>query len=132
MLTVPGIALAVTRTDLLSDQIGEHPILQQVKRSFNPARSGNVFIVQSRSWFFHSKYNQLSAMHGSPYAYDTHVPIMIAGPGVPTRKVRRRVGPEDIAPTLATYLGIKPPSGSTGDILVEVFETQSSFTPSAR
>jgi predicted AlkP superfamily pyrophosphatase or phosphodiesterase len=124
MLEIPGIALAVTRTDLLSGRVGEEPILQRVKRSFNPARSGNVLIVQSPSWFLHSKYRQLSAMHGSPYPYDTHVPIMIAGPGIPALEVHRRVAPEDIAPTLAAYLGIESPTGSTGDALVEVFRSE--------
>jgi predicted AlkP superfamily pyrophosphatase or phosphodiesterase len=124
MLKIPGIALAVTRTDLLSGRVGDEPILQRVKHSFHPTRSGNVLIIQSPSWFLHSKYAQVSAMHGSPYPYDTHVPIMIAGPGIPVLKVHRRVAPEDIAPTLAAYLGIESPSGSTGDILVELFRSE--------
>lgn len=33
---------------------------------------------------------------------------------------RKLVGPEDIASTITTYLGIKPPSGSTGKALTEV------------
>ena len=31
------------------------------------------------------------------------------------------VSPHDIAPTLAAYLGIKPPSGSAGKTLTEIF-----------
>ena len=124
MLTIPGIALAVTRTDLLSGRVGNGPIHERVKRSFHPTRSGNVFIVQSPSWFLHTKYEQLSAMHGSPYPYDTHVPIMIAGPGVPALTVHRRVAPEAVAATLAAYLGIESPTGSSGDVLVEIFRSE--------
>jgi hypothetical protein len=61
----------------------------------------------------------LAAIHGSPWAYDTHVPIMIAGPGVPRLTVHRRVGPEDIAATISTYLGTKLPSGASGELLFE-------------
>jgi arylsulfatase A-like enzyme len=64
----------------------------------------------------------MAAIHGSPWRYDTHVPILFAGPGVRNRKVSRRVAPYDIAPTLANYLGVKPPSGSVGEVLVEVTE----------
>ena len=52
--------------------------------------------------------------------YDTYVPIFFAGHGVPAQIVTRRVGPHDIAATLAAYLRIKPPSGSIGDPLIEV------------
>lgn len=32
----------------------------------------------------------------------------------------RRVGPQDIASTLAAWFGVKPPSGAVGEPLVEV------------
>jgi arylsulfatase A-like enzyme len=60
-------------------------------------------------------------MHGSPYTYDTHVPLMFAGPGIPAgRRVSRRVAPCCVAPTIAYYLGIQAPSGSVGTPLEEV------------
>lgn len=59
-------------------------------------------------------------MHGSPWAYDTYVPIFFAGHRITARRVTRLVAPSDIAPTLAAYLEIKPPSGSTGQLLYEV------------
>ena len=62
----------------------------------------------------------LAAIHGSPWAYDTYVPIVFAGHRVRAQKVERRVGPHQIAPTLSAYLGVKPPSGSDGFLLVEV------------
>ena len=62
----------------------------------------------------------LAAIHGSPWAYDTYVPIFFAGHNVRAQKVDRRVSPTDIAPTLSNYLGIKYPSGNIGDPLNEV------------
>ena len=63
----------------------------------------------------------IAAIHGSPWTYDTYVPIFFAGPGVPEGvKVSRRVSPSDVAPTIAAYLGIKPPSGSMGELLPQV------------
>ncbi|MEE8164106.1 MAG: alkaline phosphatase family protein, partial [Myxococcota bacterium] len=60
------------------------------------------------------------AIHGSPWPYDRYVPISFAGHDISPRTVTRRVATTDVAPTIAAYLGIKPPSGSIGDVLGEV------------
>ena len=62
----------------------------------------------------------LAAIHGSPWSYDTYVPIFFAGHTVSAQTITRRVATTDVAPTIAAYLGIKPPSGSVGDTLEEV------------
>ena len=93
-----------------------------------PVRSGHVHLVQEQGWLLHSTeeaeklglQGDLAAIHGSPWPYDTYVPILVAGPGVPYQRVHRRVSPYDVAPTIAAYLGVKPPTGSIGDPLVEV------------
>jgi phosphoglycerol transferase MdoB-like AlkP superfamily enzyme len=48
------------------------------------------------------------ASHGSPYAYDSHVPLIIAGAGVTPGVQRQFVRTVDIAPTLARLLGVTP------------------------
>ena len=122
ILKVPGIALAVTRTDLLAGNVPANPIMDTVQQAFHPTRSGNVLIVQKPGWYLYPNVNQFAAMHGSPYSYDTYVPIMFAGPGIKAQVINRRVAPTDIAPTIANYLGIKPPSGSVGFVLPEVVD----------
>jgi arylsulfatase A-like enzyme len=61
--------------------------------------------------------------HGSPWSYDTHVPLLLYGlpfrPGV----YRQAVEPVDLAPTLASLLGIAPPSHSVGRVLTEALAT---------
>ena len=120
IVKIPGFALAVSRSSLLAGKITDTPITRRIQLAFHPKRSGNVLIVQDQFWYLYHKPEAFAAMHGSPYAYDTFVPVMFSGPGVTPATVSRLVGPEDIAPTIATYLGIKPPSGSVGAPLVEV------------
>jgi predicted AlkP superfamily pyrophosphatase or phosphodiesterase len=122
ILKVPGFAHAVTRTDLLTGKVTSTPILNKVQRAFHPTRSGNVLVVQKVGWYLYPEVDLFAAMHGSPYSYDTFVPIMFAGPGIEPMIVNRLVGPEDIAATVTSYLGIKPPSGSVGDVLTEVVD----------
>ena len=63
----------------------------------------------------------IAAIHGSPWTYDTFVPIFFAGHGITAQVIRRRVAPTDIAATITTYLGVKPPSGSVGQPLWEIW-----------
>jgi arylsulfatase A-like enzyme len=51
--------------------------------------------------------------HGSPYSYDTHVPIMLMGPGVRVERDPVTVPVTAIAPTMAAWFGIPPPSAAT-------------------
>ncbi|MCO6459318.1 MAG: alkaline phosphatase family protein [Pirellulaceae bacterium] len=124
VLRQPGFAYAVTRTSLLAGGLPPDPILQKVQRAFHPQRSGNVSVVQSPSWFLYGKPTDSAAMHGSPYPYDTYVPLMFAGAGMEPAVVERLVSPADLAPTICGVLGIKPPTGSTGKPLVEVLQSR--------
>ena len=128
LMKIPGIAYAQTRSDLLAGRITESPVQNQIRRSFHPTRSGNVHLVPEHYWFLHSTeeaekmgIGSIAAIHGSPWAYDTFVPIFFAGNGVPAQIIRRRVAPTDIASTIAAYLGVKYPSGSVGTVLEEIF-----------
>ncbi len=62
----------------------------------------------------------VASTHGSPWRYDTFVPVMFAGNGLSAKQISRAVTPYDIAVTLAAYLGVKAPSGSIGNQLPEV------------
>ena len=127
-IKLPGIHYALTRSELLAGAYADAPIQRQIRNNFHPVRSGHVHLVQEQGWLLHSTQEaeklglegDLAAIHGSPWTYDTYVPILVAGPGVPYQKVHRRVSPYDVAPTIAAYLGVKPPSGSIGELLVEV------------
>jgi len=128
LMKVPGIAYVMTRSDLLAGRITESPVQNQIRRSFHPVRSGNIHMVPEQYWFLHSTeeaekmgIGSIAAIHGSPWAYDTFVPIFFAGNGVPAKSVFRTVAPTDIAPTIAAYLGVKAPSGSVGNVLFEIW-----------
>jgi predicted AlkP superfamily pyrophosphatase or phosphodiesterase len=114
-----GIALAVPRSGL--SPLEETPILAQIQRNFHPSRSGDIYVVQDPYWFMFDK-GPIAAMHGSPWRYDTYVPIIFTGPSIRQQKVHRLVHPVDVAPTLSALLGITPPSSSQGSPLEEVLK----------
>jgi hypothetical protein len=114
-----GIALAVPTSRLSSQQA--NPLVAQVRRNHHDSRSGDIYIIQEPYWFLFDK-GPIAAMHGSPWRYDTHVPIIFLGPNIRSQMVHRRVHPVDVAPTIAAFLGMTPPSSAQGSPLEEVLE----------
>jgi predicted AlkP superfamily pyrophosphatase or phosphodiesterase len=78
-------------------------------------RSGDVYI-QLKSGWLDSSY-PTGTSHGSPYNYDTHVPLIFYGWGVPQGRSSERTVIPQIAPTISNMLGIGLPSGSPANIL---------------
>lgn len=122
-LTVPEVVRYFTRTDLMrsttlakGDGDFVDPIARRVQHGFFPRRSGNVILVTEP--FAYSS-GAISATHGSPYSYDTHVPLIIRGRGIASGRYLQSASPADIAPTLAAILRIQGPSNATGRILSE-------------
>ena len=60
-------------------------------------------------------FGSAGSTHGSPYEYDTHVPLLVWGPSwVKAGRRDGRVETADIAPTLAGLLRLPPPAASEG------------------
>lgn len=113
-----GIALAVGRGGL--NDMEKPPIYFQIKNNFHPSRSGDIYIVQNPYWFLFEK-GAIAVMHGSPWNYDTHVPIIFVGASINACTIQRLVHPVDVAPTIASILGVNSPASSVGEILIETF-----------
>jgi len=119
----PGVSLAVSSTALRNGNVPDTSLHRSVLNNFHPKRSGDLFIVFEPNWFINDFDGlTVAATHGSPWQYDTFVPIVFAGAGLGPKVINRKVHTTDIAPTLSAFLGVKPPSGSQGELLKEVFD----------
>ncbi len=117
-----GVADAVSSTALRTASLPDTLLMRTILRNFHPKRSGDIYLVFEPDVFINDFDGLVVAStHGSPWRYDTFVPVMFAGAGLPAAKVNRPVTPYDIASTLAAYLNVKPPSGAIGTPLSEVF-----------
>jgi predicted AlkP superfamily pyrophosphatase or phosphodiesterase len=85
------------------------------QRGFMYDRSGDVFI-QLKSGWLDTDYPK-GTSHGSPYNYDTHVPLIFYGWNVPQGETSRKTVIPQIAPTISNMLNIPLPSGSEANIL---------------
>lgn len=115
--SIPHIYRVYTRTQLLNGLILEDLIDRKVRAGFNAQRSSDLFIVAEPYYLFEAA----GTSHGTPYNYDAHVPIILMGPGIKPGRYDARAAVNDIAPTLATLVGVETPSGSVGRVLNEAF-----------
>ena len=115
LMADPAVAAAYTRAELEAGTRAGAPFFEQMRRSWHKDISGDVQYVLKPNWMMSSS---STATHGSPHAYDTHVPIMFYGPRwVKPGRIDRRVEVADIAPTVAMLLALPPPSSSEGKVL---------------
>jgi arylsulfatase A-like enzyme len=124
-----GVSLAVSSAALREGNLPDTALYRAVLNNFNAKRSGEVFIVFEPNWFINDFDGlTVASTHGSPWTYDTYVPLVFAGAGLTGQVVDRRVQTVDVAVTLSAYLGLKPPSGADGELLTEVL-TQAAGKP---
>ena len=123
LVNFEGVAMAVSSTALASSNLPETDLYRKILNNFNPTRSGDIYLVFEPHWFINDFDGLIvTCTHGSPWTYDTFVPIMFAGSKIPAKHIYRRVNTVDVAPTLSRYIGANPPSGSAGTVLKEIFD----------
>jgi predicted AlkP superfamily pyrophosphatase or phosphodiesterase len=116
LLADEGIAVAYTRAELESGSRAGAPFFEAIRKTWHRELSGDVQFALKPYWMTSSSSNMTT--HGSPHAYDTHVPLLFYGPKwVKPGRIDTRVEIVDIAPTLAAMLDVPPPSASEGKLL---------------
>ena len=94
------------------------PISQKVANGYHFRRGPDVELIPDPYWMVITSLKETT--HGSPYSYDTHVPVIFMGNGIKAGQYAMPVAVNDIAPTLASMLEIETPSGSVGRVLTEI------------
>jgi hypothetical protein len=111
----PHVARVFTRAQLLLGQVGSDSASRRVLRGFHAQRSSDVEVLLEPYWIRADK----GTTHGTPYSYDSHIPLVLLGPGIRPGRYDRAVALNDLAPTLATLLAVETPSGNAGRVLDE-------------
>jgi len=110
-----GVVHAVTFDSLAGVDVEAMGVIGRFRRSFHPDRAADV-AVQLKEYHV---LEQRGATHGSAYDYDTHVPVVFLGPGIAPGRFGSPTRTVDVAPTLATLLGVPPPGDIDGRVLSE-------------
>jgi predicted AlkP superfamily pyrophosphatase or phosphodiesterase len=116
LLKEEGVEAVYTRQELEGNTKAGAPFFDQMRKSWNRERSGDLQVALKPYWMFTSTTS--ATTHGSPHRYDTNVPLLFYGPRwVKAGTYGERVEISGVAPTLAHILKVPPPSASEGTVL---------------
>jgi predicted AlkP superfamily pyrophosphatase or phosphodiesterase len=120
MRALPGILRVYTRDELAANRFDDDPIGRNLAHSFYAPRSGDLIIAVRPYWIVQTT----GTTHGTNYAYDAHVPLILMGKGIVRGEYLSPAEPADIAPTLAFLAGVTLPN-VRGRVLAEALAPSS-------
>jgi predicted AlkP superfamily pyrophosphatase or phosphodiesterase len=118
VLAIDGFVDIYFRRELLDASTPDRAYLGTFRRGYFAGRGKDFVIRFCENCLVTS--SPTGSSHGSPYSYDTHVPIVFWGKGVKHASLDRSVNTVDIAPTLARMLGAPFPVTIDGRPLIEI------------
>jgi predicted AlkP superfamily pyrophosphatase or phosphodiesterase len=104
-----GVLRTFSRAELEREPDRYDTIARRMKKSYHPDRSGDVAVVLKPYYLEGDNEYPTGTTHGSPHAYDTHVPLLVFGTNVKPGVRKEEVPPALIAAIFAKALGIAPP-----------------------
>jgi hypothetical protein len=110
-----GLRGFYTKSQLAAGEVPDTALGRRYLNSYSP--EGGWYVIG-----IPEPYTVASASgtdHLSPYTYDTHVPLAFYGLPFQAGTYRSHCEPVDLAPTLASLLGINAPTHSVGRVLIE-------------
>lgn len=119
-MSVAEIRAAFTRTQIMSGNLPSTPLARKVFNSFNPKRSGDVFLIPMPFAVVTGK--MTGTNHGTPWNYDAQVPLVFWGQAFKTGNYPMPTQPIDLSPTLAGALGLTQPSDAQGQPLTQILK----------
>jgi len=102
----------IARTPVPSGDPVGWSLIQRIRASFDPERSGDIYVALKPHVMPVVDTTNYIATHGSPWDYDRRVPILLWRPGMSGRTVEDAVDTVDIMPTLAALIGLDVSPGS--------------------
>jgi predicted AlkP superfamily pyrophosphatase or phosphodiesterase len=105
---LPGVARVFTRDEISSAaaRTSTDPQIRAAALSYFAGRSGDLTVLVKENWIMPAS----GTTHGTPYDYDTRVPVILFGAGIQSGQREEAATPADLAVTIASLLDVKLPS----------------------
>lgn len=119
VLQFRGVSHVLTATALTGSYFGSG-YAQKMQNSFYPRRSGDLMIALMPGWIIEQP--KVRSESGSMYGYDTHVPLIMLGAGLPGGKIDTMTDMTSVAATLARIMDISRPIAAEGAPIMRITE----------
>ncbi|MFV8467174.1 alkaline phosphatase PafA [Flavobacterium sp. LB1P62] len=100
---------------------GNDYYLNFITNGYDPTQDGDLVILDKEAYI---EYQGTGTSHGTPYSYDTHVPVIFYGWHVKKGESFAKKYITQIAPTIAQKIKIPFPNGTEANVLEEVLENK--------
>jgi predicted AlkP superfamily pyrophosphatase or phosphodiesterase len=117
-----GVKAVYTSSQLVNPTNYDELFLM-VQRGYDFQKSGDVIFVLNPGYLskhVDTESARKGTSHGSPYGYDTHVPLLWYGKNIPQKEVFRKVNITDITPTLIYMMDLQKPNATSGEPILEI------------
>jgi len=107
-----------TESDILADT-GNDYYLNCIAKGYDATQDGDLVILEKPGYI---EYGATGTSHGTPYSYDTHVPLLFYGWNIKAGETHDRKVITQIAPTIAQKIKTAFPNGTEAQVLTEILE----------
>jgi predicted AlkP superfamily pyrophosphatase or phosphodiesterase len=118
LMTQEYVKRVYTEEEILATT-GNDYYLNCIAKGYDTTQNGDLVILDKAGYI---EYYGTGTSHGTPYSYDTHVPLIFYGWNVKKGETHDRKVITQIAPTLAQKIKIPFPNGTESEVLLEVLD----------
>lgn len=118
----PGVEAVYTRTQLEQGMLPDTKLSKQVILAWHQQLSGDIVVMNKPNWYLFAKPTGYASTHGSPWSYDTNVPLVMYGPAWVKAGKYGDSEVVDLGRTVAHVLNVRPPNGCEGRVLSEALD----------
>lgn len=108
-----GILFAIDLEKVEQSTLPEK-IKSMIINGYNYQRSGDIQLILNSQWYDGYGYTT-GTTHGAWNPYDSHIPLVFMGWGIPHGETHEPTYMTDIAPTISALLHIQQPNGNIGN-----------------
>ena len=118
LMTQDQVKRVYSEEEILANS-GNDYYLNCIAKGYDPTQDGDLVILDKPGYI---EYGPTGTSHGTPYSYDTHVPLVFYGWNIKKGETHDRKEITQIAPTLAQKLKITFPNGTEAKVLTEILD----------
>lgn len=117
-MTQEQVKRVYTEEEILNST-GNDSYLNAIFNGYDVSQNGDLVILDKPGYI---EYGVTGTTHGTPYAFDTHAPLLFYGWNIKKGNSHAKKYITEIAPTIAQKIGITFPNGSQCEVLTEILD----------
>jgi predicted AlkP superfamily pyrophosphatase or phosphodiesterase len=118
LMTQDQVKRVYTEEEILANS-GTDYYLNCIAKGYDVTQDGDMVILDKPGYI---EYGATGTSHGTPYSYDTHVPLIFFGWNIKAGQTSDRKVITQIAPTIAQKIKTAFPNGTEAEVLTEVVD----------